>query len=345
MGRGGTPTVPGLPAPPAEDDQPADAAEPDEPGLPPELAALVDVGSMSSVSRSVYDDTRAASTATSRAADVALLGGLITVDAVRVSTRSASVLGKATATSTARFGGLAVAGRAFTVGPDGVEGTGAAQPLPGLPADAAEALKTLGVRVTVPEERKSVTGSRALLAREGLRVEVDTRALRSRVDSGALDEVIRRMPDESGELKSLLGALAQATPKIVIYLGSAAGVTDALPQITFPPLPTAPGIGGAGEALPELPSDAAAGTAPMSGPAPAEPVAASGSAAEPRPLIAPTAAGLPPLGSVPGMLLLGGILVAAAVGWWLHRAGRLVLGGGSVCEHGLATGVPDLRKG
>jgi hypothetical protein len=54
--------------------------------------------------------------------------------------------------------------------------------------------------------------------------------------------------------------------------------------------------------------------------------------------------GLPPLGSVPGMLTLLGVLLAAGAGWYLRRAGGLLFGVGSTCTHGLKAGVPDLRK-
>jgi hypothetical protein len=55
-------------------------------------------------------------------------------------------------------------------------------------------------------------------------------------------------------------------------------------------------------------------------------------------------AGLPPLASIPGALFVGGLVIAAGVGWWLQKIGGLVLGGAGSCTHGLETGVPDLRR-
>ncbi|MGH3716920.1 MAG: hypothetical protein ACRDT4_26185, partial [Micromonosporaceae bacterium] len=55
--------------------------------------------------------------------------------------------------------------------------------------------------------------------------------------------------------------------------------------------------------------------------------------------------GLPPLGMIPKLLLLAALAFAAAVGWALQRAGSVMLAGISSCEHGLISGVPDLRKG
>ncbi len=62
------------------------------------------------------------------------------------------------------------------------------------------------------------------------------------------------------------------------------------------------------------------------------------------PAAAPVAAGLPPLFSIPGLLLLGGIALAAVAGSYLRRLGAAALGGGASCSHGLDSGLPDLRK-
>ena len=56
------------------------------------------------------------------------------------------------------------------------------------------------------------------------------------------------------------------------------------------------------------------------------------------------AAGLPPLASIPGALLVGGVALAAAAGTWLRKIGVLALGGAATCTHGLDSGLPDLRK-
>lgn len=54
--------------------------------------------------------------------------------------------------------------------------------------------------------------------------------------------------------------------------------------------------------------------------------------------------GLPPLFSVPGMVVLLAMVAAAVAGLWFRRLGILALGGGAACSHGLDTGLPDLRK-
>ena len=54
--------------------------------------------------------------------------------------------------------------------------------------------------------------------------------------------------------------------------------------------------------------------------------------------------GLPGLGSIPMILLLGGLLLAAGVGWYISTAGNILFGAGAGCAHGLKAGIPDLRK-
>src|SRR5690606_37783510 len=55
-------------------------------------------------------------------------------------------------------------------------------------------------------------------------------------------------------------------------------------------------------------------------------------------------AGLPPLNSIPGALMFGGLAAAGVLGMWLRRIGAAALGGAGSCSHGLDTGLPDLRK-
>jgi hypothetical protein len=58
----------------------------------------------------------------------------------------------------------------------------------------------------------------------------------------------------------------------------------------------------------------------------------------------PVAKGLPPLRSIPMLLLLGGLALAAGAAWYLRYAGMMLFGGSSACAFGLKVGIPDLRK-
>jgi hypothetical protein len=96
---GGTPGAPGVPTVPGSPGAPvpapgalsslgaaitgrhaAAAGTPAQPGLPPQLAALVDAGAVSSISRSVTKGDVIRSFATSKVTDLSLLSGLITAD-------------------------------------------------------------------------------------------------------------------------------------------------------------------------------------------------------------------------------------------------------------------------
>jgi hypothetical protein len=48
-------------------------------------------------------------------------------------------------------------------------------------------------------------------------------------------------------------------------------------------------------------------------------------------------------GGLPGQLLLGAAVVACAVAWGLRKYSSLLFGG-TGCESGHSTGVPDLRE-
>lgn len=318
----------------------APAQAEDEPGLD----TLVDADKMSSISRSEYGDATIKSYASSRLTDVSLLGGLITADSVKSTSRTTSTLGKGTTKAETRYAGLALAGAAFTVGRDGVEADGNKVPIPGLPSDPARALEALGISIVAPKPAKQVNGAKAALALTGLRVVIDTRVLHSKLAPLPLDDVVNQLPDELGQLKSLAGALVNLAPKIVLTLGNATSLSDAVPPIAFPPVAggdPGPGTGTGTGTAGALPGTSAGG--PPSGAA--APDSAPVADAPPEVAAAENASlGLPPLGSVPGMLMMLGFALASGVGWWLQRIGGFALGGVGACAHGLETGLPDLRR-
>jgi hypothetical protein len=115
----------------------------------------------------------------------------------------------------------------------------------------------------------------------------------------------------------------------------------ALPPLDLPTVPAGTSATGGGAGVSGS-SSAGAGALPdASAPAPA---GDAGAAATTDVATEPVAAGLPPLASIPGALLVGGLVLASGVGWWLQRIGGFVIGGAGACAHGLETGIPDLRK-
>ena len=329
--------------------QPAAAEDPaaPAPGLPPELAALVDVEGYTSSSQTVAKDGKVVSTARSALGDVALLGGVITLDGLVVTSSSSSDGKTGVPTGKARLGGITIAGQEFSFGPDGFVAAGQNTPIPGLPDQAAQALDQLGVRLVLPQPELKTKKDVATSGLEGLRVEIDTAILRDKLGALPLDDLVGAVPAEAGQLKSLLQAAVGLSPRIVVTLGNAGTSVDTVQGLKIPTdVPdNDPGDPGDKTGGP----DGGGGT-PTSGsgvPGPSDP--AAGSDAPPAPSDALDDAtlagsGLPPLYTIPGAILVGGLVLGALGGTWLRRAGVLALGGTGSCTHGLDRGLPDLRK-
>jgi hypothetical protein len=318
--------------------------------FPEELAALVDVGGMSSISELTTGGNVIRSVGTSRITDLSLLGGLITADSVRVVTSAASDGKKATSDVTSRVVGLAISGTPFTVDRDGVHAAGQTPPIEGLPDDPAKALEQLGISFEVPQGQRTAKGETATAFLEGLKISIDTRVLRSQLDTSAVqaavEQVTGNLPDDASQLKSLVGALFQVSPKVVITAGNAQVAATTIQGVTFPPLdlPTVPAGASATGVGSGVSGTGATSAGSLPGGAAPAPAAGAGAPVTTDVATAPVAAGLPPLASIPGALLVGGLVLASGVGWWLQRIGGFVIGGAGACAHGLETGIPDLRK-
>ena len=330
--------------------------------IPAQLAAVIDlggVGASSTVSRSTDDDgvERVKAVSRSVVGEVSLLGGIITLDGLVSTARTTSDGAKATVKGVTDYGTLTIAGQKFRYGSDGFEAAGTPQDLPGLPADPNQALEALGIQLLLPQPTEEREGDKGTVAVGGLQVVIDAGVLRTQLINGglpidAIAEAIAGLPlpEEAGQLKSLLGAALNLSPKFVITLGNASAVVDTSPEIEIPdfnpdetdnnptsPVDTGSGAGGTG-------GDLGGGDLPASDPAPAgggEPaIGETGTLTD----AGPVGAGLPELFSIPGALFFGGILGATVLGSYLRRLGLLALGGGVSCAHGLESGLPDLRK-
>ncbi|MCW2774005.1 MAG: hypothetical protein JWN91_2331 [Nocardioides sp.] len=362
----GVPGLPGIPGAPgtdllaefgqaitgssastAEDEPGDDSPGGGAPGVPPELAALVDFEGYTSSSQNVATDSKIVTTARSALGDVSLLGGIITLDGIVVTSSSSSdgVQGKPTGQAT--LGGMTIAGQAFRFGPDGFDAAGQHTDIPGLPDDPAKALHQLGVKLTLPEPGTEKKADEATSDMSGLQVEIDTSQLRKQLDAIPLADLVAQVPDDAGELKSVLQAAVGLSPRIVITLGNASTTVDTVQGIDIPtdvpdndPGDTGGtgGTGGGNGGTPTTGGGAPSSTAPggPSGDAPS----ADGDLGD----AALAGSGLPPLYSIPGAILAGGIALAAVGGTWLRKIGVLTLGGAGSCAHGLDSGLPDLRK-
>lgn len=326
----------------------APAEEPPSRSLPPQLAALVDVDGMVSTSRieTLGDTVRAI--ATSKLHQVSILGGVITADSITVTSTTTADGQKPTASGVSKVVGLELAGTPIIVGREGVQLADQGSQIPGLSDNPGKALEQLGVSLVLPHPEQSVRGDSGTAAFQGLQIVIDTRPLRANLDDIPFDQVIDPIPDGEGtsELKSLLGAATQLAPKFVITAGNSSTETSTVPKMAFD-LPTVDPGALTGAAAPPASGTGSAAAAPGAGAPPlgGEAGAAAAAGGDAGALAAePMSAGLPPLASIPGALMVGGIILASGVGWWLQRIGGLVLGGAGTCSHGLETGVPDLRR-
>jgi hypothetical protein len=300
------------------------------------LGLLIDVDGMTSVSSTDYDGSTVIATATSRIGEVRLLGGLISLNGVNVVTKVTSSLdGGAKTARTVDVGGITIAGQKFSYGPDGLTAVGKNTPIPGIPSSVSKLLKMLGVAIEVPAPDVTAKGTSGSVSAEALRITLDTKPLRSKLPSLPLDGLVNQLPPLPGQaniLKGLLLSLNTIAPKIVVHLGAAQATADTVSVVD---LGGGPGTTGPGATTPDL-----SGGAPAAGDAPA----AAPDALKSTPTTVPVAKGLPPLRSLPMLLLVGGLALAAAAAWYLRYAGLMLFGGSSACAFGLKVGIPDLRK-
>jgi hypothetical protein len=312
------------------------------------LSLLIDFDGMTSVSSTSYAGDTVTSTATSRIGELRLLTGLIKLTGVNVVTRVTSSLdGGARTSQTVDVGGMTIAGQKFAYGPEGFEVAGSRTPVPGLPTTVADLLKLLGVSIEVPLPVVKTDGPIGSVDAEALRITIDTKPLRSKLPSLPLDSLVSQLPDLPGQanlLKGLLLSLNTFAPKLVLHLGSSSASATTVAAID---------LGSESDVSTSTPDTSGAAGTPGTAGTPAAGPPATGEV-PPAATAPPTTStpftevsavpGLPPLGSVPMMLVLAGLALAGGVGWYLRQAGGLLFGGGAACVHGLKAGIPDLRK-
>lgn len=294
------------------------------------LSLLIDFDGMTSVSSTDYDGTTAVATATSRIGELRLLAGVIKLTGVNVVTKVTSTLdGGANTSQTVDVGGMTVAGQKFAYGPDGFTAVGQVTPIPGIPTSAADLLKTLGVAIEVPKPEITKSGATAKVVAEAARVTIDTAPLRKNLPKLPLDDLVNGLPDlqQGNILKGLLLSINTIAPKIVLHLGYSEASASTITLADLGGAGAVPGAGTGGGLAPAL--DDVPPTTDLGGD---------------NTTAAPVAKGMPPLRSLPMILLIGGALLASGVAWYLRQAGLLLFGGANDCSFGLQAGIPDLRK-
>jgi hypothetical protein len=341
--------IPGLPLPGLDDllggllggSNAADGGQPSSLGLPPALGAVIDLGGFTSVSKT-QTDTITSAVARSSFGDISLLGGLIRIEGLKVRAEASSDGAKGTSSGVSAYGDLIALGQRFAFGPDGFEAVGTHFAIPGLPDQVTDALSMLGVTVSFPKPVYEKDGDAASASVTGMVIEIDMGPLKKILNMLPLADLLDMIPEQAGQLKDALGLVMGLSSRIVISLANANAKVDTVAPIAPPTVdPTDP----ATEAPTDDGTDAAPpiDSPPITTPDSTDPT--TGTTDPPDDLEAtPLGAGLPPLFSIPGILLVGGIALATVAGSYFRKAGAAALGGGAPCPHGLDSGLPDLRK-
>lgn len=317
------------------------------PGNP--LGAIVDVDGYVSVSKMDATEGPVSTVSRSTLGEVRLLGGLITLGGVETVARATTDGATGKATGKAVYGKMAIAGQEFGFGPDGAIVSGKTMPIPGLQDLPADALEQLGVTIEIPKPVRTVEGDLATSQSAGLRITIDTKVLSPLLKALPLSTITSLIPDLPGQaatLKGVLAGLGSLAPRIVVTVGVARATVDTVPPIEVAPVTPGEAVVPPATGTPK-PAAGSVGVPPAAGapaPAGAAPAPTAGTPVDDLVDAAPASSGLPPLGSIPGMLLVAAFLAAAIAGSWFRRLGVAALGAGAPCAHGLESGLPDLRK-
>jgi hypothetical protein len=324
------------------------SAAADEPAcsVPAQLSALASFGGFESSSYTERTGDEIISTSRTAVGDISIAGGLVTMSGVTSKVTSSSDGTTPKGKGKASYGTITIAGQTFGIGPDGVEASGSTTAIPGLQDDPTAALKQLGITITVPKPSFVRDGKEVKSLVEALVVQLDTKTLFDAVRLLPLNDIISQLPEDLKDLKKALGAAVNLSPRVVLHLGRATSKVETVDPIDLPTVgptdtpsasPTTGGngggdTGGGGAAPDALP------------PADSGPVAGGDAPVDDLEDTVLASSKLPPLFSIPGLLLVGGIGGAVVAGSYARRLGLAALGAGGACSHGLDSGLPDLRK-
>jgi hypothetical protein len=330
----------------------ARTAAADEPAtecqIPAQLAGLMTFGGFEAYSFTERTPGEVSSVSRTAVGEISLLGGVVTMSGVKAKVTSPSDGTEPKGKGKATYGTITIAGQEFAIGPDGVEGAGQSSPIPALPDEPKAALAQLGITLTVPQPVYDVDEKEIESVVEGLIVEIDTATLTDALRTLPLQDLLDQLPDELGELKKAIQAGINLSPKIVVHLGRTTSKLETVEPIQIPDIVPDNDPGGDEETTEDSgATGGGGGTGGATGGVTAPASTSTGSApTTTETALPPTelASGLPDLFSIPGLLLMGAIAGACVAGSYVRRLGAAALGGGGACEHGLDSGLPDLRK-
>ena len=331
----------------------------------------VGFGNVKSRSDTVVVKDTAIATTVASAEDVALGGGVITIESVKTVLEATSDAKKGRTEGVTKVNGLTVGGQGYVVDSKGVRPVDKDKsgesivPLPEQPG-AKEMDKNLGIEIELVKHKSSVDGAEAARSAGGLRISIDTKVLKSAVmDNVPVDDILGELPEQTDELTVRLAPLLALGPQVDFIFGRGAVRAFGVEALEFnfptPAPPPAPpsgntGGGGGGTTTPPDTAPATGGTASGpgvssgSGPAPqvGNDLSAPPAQAALRAVTPPVAAAatLPEFfGGLPPALVVGGLLLGALAGRWLAGFSGMAMAGAmaSACDRGLPRTVPNLR--
>lgn len=314
--------------------------------IPAQLGALVSFGGFQAYSYTERTADEVVGTSRSAVGEIKLAGGVVSLSGVTSKVTSSSDGTTPKGKGKASYGTLTIAGQEFGIGPEGVEAAGSTSPIPGLPDAPAAALKQLGITITVPEPVFERDGKEVKSVVEALVVEIDTKVFTDVLRTLPLQDILNQLPAEAEDLTKALGAAVNLAPRVVLHLGRTTSKLETVDPLKIPDVvpdndpegeDTSGGTGGGG-------TGGAGGLGGTTTPPAATPVGAGETPVSDLEDTTLASSKLPPLFSIPGLLLFAGIGGAVIAGSYARRLGLAALGAGGACSHGLDSGLPDLRK-
>lgn len=312
---------------------------------------LVHAAAMSSTSTVHNGSDSVSSAAHATAHGVNLLGGLIDIQNVDVSSAATSDAVRGTTGGTATVTGVTVAGHALRIDRNGVTlSDGGSPPSVPVPQNVVDELRKDGITVTQATTTGQAAGPSGTLSATGLVITVDTGPLRAALDAPA-SAVYQALPPE---VRAQLAPVFAVHPKLVFFVGStttsAAATTGSGDSSSggsggsLGPPASPGGDSGGGAGGDSAGSSGGSGPAPMAGTP--VPDAASAGPGVGTPGIAARLVAAPPAAPGVSAWVLGWALAAAGViGLGARRLGAAVLAGAAaVCANGGTTGIPNLRE-